>query len=391
MSTIENTTRVRPASLFVLVIALPEPARALPEKSHLTLCELQHLTIRTAEAININDPDCDKAASGRLFSYKDGYDRLNGPSRRWLIDFDRRDEWRNTLPYACGLRTTAALTLRSVEVISPNGVKSILAARRLVDTNKDGYPAWHFMSAKHWPNAERDQGMRPRGTWTIRVSDIGAKDRTVCSSVPTIDASIARSPDVPPVGDHPSTTTKAHPKHTEHLPGNHKAEGEADKPAFENGDFAEDTALSSSSGTAPSGTVVPTADDEGWFPDMSTITARFPVMTPRGGRGARTNELYDAFGERGDDEDEYTGLGAGFQARLGGGGRVPRRPRATRIRTRLGTMLTYRDELEKRDVPPRWGAASPHSGSGEESWEYASQTSVDFAARLAVDLRYDHL
>ncbi len=37
-----------------------------------------------------------------------------------------------------------------VEVISPNGIKSILAARRLVDMNKDGYPAWRFMSVKHW-------------------------------------------------------------------------------------------------------------------------------------------------------------------------------------------------------------------------------------------------
>ena len=37
-----------------------------------------------------------------------------------------------------------------VEVISPNGVKSILAARRNGDWNKDGYPGWRFMSVKHW-------------------------------------------------------------------------------------------------------------------------------------------------------------------------------------------------------------------------------------------------
>ena len=37
-----------------------------------------------------------------------------------------------------------------VEIISPNGIKSILAARRNVDSNKDGYPGWRFMSVKHW-------------------------------------------------------------------------------------------------------------------------------------------------------------------------------------------------------------------------------------------------
>lgn len=37
-----------------------------------------------------------------------------------------------------------------VEVVSPNGVKSILAARRRDDADQDGFPAWRFMSVKHW-------------------------------------------------------------------------------------------------------------------------------------------------------------------------------------------------------------------------------------------------
>jgi kexin len=37
-----------------------------------------------------------------------------------------------------------------VEITSPYGIKSILAARRRVDANKDGFPAWRFMSVKHW-------------------------------------------------------------------------------------------------------------------------------------------------------------------------------------------------------------------------------------------------
>ncbi|KAH9026763.1 hypothetical protein EDB85DRAFT_1868765, partial [Lactarius pseudohatsudake] len=65
---------------------------------------------------------------------------------------------------------------RGDEVTSPDGVKSVLAARRLVDMNKDGHPAWRFISVKHWDEY-------PRGTWTIRVSDTNAKDRTGRSSV----------------------------------------------------------------------------------------------------------------------------------------------------------------------------------------------------------------
>ena len=37
-----------------------------------------------------------------------------------------------------------------VEIVSPNGIKSILAKRRQVDTAKTGFPGWTFMSVKHW-------------------------------------------------------------------------------------------------------------------------------------------------------------------------------------------------------------------------------------------------
>jgi kexin len=180
----------------------------------------------------------------------------------------------------------------------------------------------------------------------------------------TIDASIAREYEISlfdkllpylssptePTDDQPSTTTKAHPKPTEHLPGNHgEAEGEADKPALDNTDPAEPT----SSSAAPSRMMVPTAD-EGWLTDMSMSTlisnqkwvfgaaglvllfglsvgfflyrraaaahcrraSRYSALPgdedlalgtlPRGGRGGglRTKELYDAFGEQGEDDDD---------------------------------------------------------------------------------------
>ncbi|KAK7034063.1 pheromone processing endoprotease [Paramarasmius palmivorus] len=53
-----------------------------------------------------------------------------------------------------------------VEILSPSGIRSILAGKRKGDKDKTGYPGWTFMSVKHW-------GENPVGKWTIRVSDQG--------------------------------------------------------------------------------------------------------------------------------------------------------------------------------------------------------------------------
>lgn len=37
-----------------------------------------------------------------------------------------------------------------VELVSPNGIKSILAAPRKIDDATSGFPGWRFMSVKHW-------------------------------------------------------------------------------------------------------------------------------------------------------------------------------------------------------------------------------------------------
>jgi kexin len=37
-----------------------------------------------------------------------------------------------------------------VEVVSPAGIKSVLAAPRKSDSSSSGYPGWTFMSVKHW-------------------------------------------------------------------------------------------------------------------------------------------------------------------------------------------------------------------------------------------------
>jgi kexin len=214
----------------------------------------------------------------------------------------------------------------------------------------------------------------------------------------------------PPAED-PSSTSKVHPKPTEHLPGDHgEAEGEADKPAFDD--------------SHPSGTMVPTAD-EGWFSDMSAlvsnqkwvfgaagIVALFGILAgvflcrraarrrravgqysalpgddvalgamPHSSRTPRTKELYDAFGEHeGDDNDVDEGTGLRGTSPRGPGPGLgfhegflddedPNTPRTA-------PTPAYRDEPE-REEPTRGGAASPNesgSGSGDGSWEHASQT-----------------
>ncbi|KAI9511112.1 peptidase S8/S53 domain-containing protein [Russula earlei] len=459
-------------------------ALALSVRPELTWRDMQHLAVRTAEIINPDDPDWEKTAAGRHFSYKYGYGRLNGYEFVTLAQ-----EWELVKPQAWvelpavqvgngkstlsgdmsgGLPivpggTTSTFTITSedlernnfdklehitvrvwikhhrrgdveVEVTSPNEITSILAARRRLDADKDGFPGWRFMSVKHW---DED----PRGTWTLRVSDIGAEGRTghfvgwqLALYGSTKDPSLVQEyqlslfekllPSLPspngPSGDNdesPSSTTKVHPKPTDHLPGDHgETEGEADKPAFHDDHPANDATKPSITATA-SATMIPTAD-EGWFSDMSTLVsnqkwvfgaASIVIMfgiaagiflcrrslrrrrpaehysalpgdevalgaMSHGRRGPRTKELYDAFGEHDDDDsDENTALrvdspgGAGPGLEFHEGFLDDEDPNTPR------TALTsaYRDEPEK-DTPSR-GAASPsRSGSGDGSWEHAS-------------------
>lgn len=37
-----------------------------------------------------------------------------------------------------------------VEIVSPNGIKSVLASQRQFDNDESGFPGWTFMSVKHW-------------------------------------------------------------------------------------------------------------------------------------------------------------------------------------------------------------------------------------------------
>jgi len=199
------------------------------------------------------------------------------------------------------------------------------------------------------------------------------------------------------------------------LPGDHgEAEGEADKPAFDDG------ATRPSTNATASGTMIPTAD-EGWFSDMSSLVSNqkwvfgaagvvllfgiisgtflfrrarrhrlaagqysalpgddvaLDAMPRSAGAGVtpRTKELYDAFGEHDDDDDvdEHTGLRVSSPSGAGPGvgfhegfldDEDPHTPRTV-------PTPAYRDEPDQATSPNGSGNGS-RSGSGDGSWVHA--------------------
>lgn len=150
--------------------------------------------------MNPDDSDWEMTAAGRPYSYKYGYGSLNGlefvtTAQAWQsvkpqtyidlpavqINKGTMDSFGNTtggerIP-PDGLESTLTITKEvlernnfeklehitvkvwithkrrgdvEVELVSPNGVKSILAARRHGDNADTGYPGWQFMTVKHW-------------------------------------------------------------------------------------------------------------------------------------------------------------------------------------------------------------------------------------------------
>lgn len=245
----------------------------------------------------------------------------------------------------------------------------------------------------------------------VKVYDVPAVDKVLApgSTEHTYPSTIISMP----------TSTRQHAKPTDHLPDDHgSSEGDASKPAFPgSGSKPADDAASS-----PSSTNTPTPD-EGWFSDLSNLVTNplwffiafgavitlavsagvyfwrrrvrmrqhyttlpasddVAMSSIGGGGGApggqRTRELYDAFGEVSDDEE------ADEDARLHARGPSPGvnlhagflddEPSTAGV-----TPAPYRDEpgpaperaLEQGHAHDR--SDSPASGSGDGSWEHASQ------------------
>jgi kexin len=175
-------------------------ALALGERPDLTWRDMQYLITRTAVQVNPDDKDWEKTAQGRYFSYKYGFGLLDGyryvmAAKDWKLV--KPQAWLE-LPYVQinngtmdledkmtggqniteqGVTSSIDITKDmltqgnfeslehvtvkvwishkrrgdvEVEIVSPAGVKSVLAAKRKYDTANSGYPGWRFMSVKHW-------------------------------------------------------------------------------------------------------------------------------------------------------------------------------------------------------------------------------------------------
>ncbi|KAJ1309491.1 hypothetical protein OPQ81_006266 [Rhizoctonia solani] len=448
-------------------------ALALQARPELTWRDIQHLCVRTALQINPNDPDWEHTAVGRPYSYKYGYGSIDAwtyiqAAKTWelvkpqaflslsptiLDNADISRAWwgqmsgGRLIPEG-GVTSEVEVTAQmlkdrnfeklehvtvkvwithgrrgdvEVELVSPKGIKSVLAAQRKYDQDEKGFPGWRFMSLKHW---DED----PVGKWTIRVSDQhnGAQNGSFLAWQMTLFGSVIdpskvelwtvpddpQDPNQAPAPESTtisttSTTTQAtsttatktgskqHPKPTEHLPDDHdQAEGEAHKPVFGN-----------KTTTATPSVSVPV--DEGYFAHMTDLlksqTWLFAalgavvvfiiaagVYVYRRRRQRRhyaalggddvpmsqvggTRELYDAFGELSDgdsDADEEMAL-------------RPRDRDQEAVRYHDGFLDDEEDEHEREryvDVPDEptpsgAGARSPGGDSGSgTSWEHASQT-----------------
>lgn len=167
----------------------------------MTWRDVQHLCVETARIVNPDDADWEPTATGRKYSYKYGYGALDGEkyvkaAQSWKLVkpqawvetdtvihdngvFDSKEnKYSGGKPIGNrGIESKMTITQEmlkesnfeklehinvkvwidhtkrgdvEVEVISPNGITSVLAGRREGDSDKTGYPGWIFMSVKHW-------------------------------------------------------------------------------------------------------------------------------------------------------------------------------------------------------------------------------------------------
>ncbi|KAL0946529.1 hypothetical protein HGRIS_012738 [Hohenbuehelia grisea] len=302
-------------------------ALALEARPDLTWRDVQHLCVQTARMINPDDPDWDKTASGRLYSYKYGFGALDAyryvtAAKDWKLvkpqvwystdtiqlnngTMDEKNTMHGGEPIGpAGVKSKITITRDmmdqhnfeklehinvkvwiqhtkrgdvEVEIISPKGIHSVLAGTRFGDSANTGFPGWTFMSIKHW-------GEDPVGDWTIRVADQkNPREKgaflgwNMIFWGEAIDASKASKFDLkkttnvlPPVVDlnapsttSPSVATKTHAKPTALLPTDH-ATVEGEKTK------PAFPVATSAGAVSPSSTPTP---DEGWFSDMSNLVS----------------------------------------------------------------------------------------------------------------------
>lgn len=166
----------------------------------LTWRDIQHICVQTAQLVNPEDPDWETTAAGRPFSYKYGYGKIdayhyvtaaktwqNVKPQAWVdipaiqIAGGTMDTFQNMtggeLIVTGGISSSASVTQAmlddanfeklehvtakvwisherrgdvEVQIVSPGGIKSVLAGPRKSDSASTGYPGWTFMTIKHW-------------------------------------------------------------------------------------------------------------------------------------------------------------------------------------------------------------------------------------------------
>ncbi|WFD36165.1 kexin [Malassezia cuniculi] len=179
-------------------------ALALEKRPELTWRDVQHLTIAAAKPVSEEDPDWFTNSAGRRYNHKFGYGVVDAslfmtmvaqhqlvPPQAWLdtpkndqksgsTRFNRKTSRQSKLTISDKMLQDANLASLEhvtvdvwidsdrrgdvqVELVSPHGMRSILARPRRYDSATTGFPGWTFMSIAHW-------GEDPRGEWTLNVS-----------------------------------------------------------------------------------------------------------------------------------------------------------------------------------------------------------------------------
>ncbi|XP_006458038.1 hypothetical protein AGABI2DRAFT_199236 [Agaricus bisporus var. bisporus H97] len=479
-----GTSAAAPNAAGVFVLAL----QARPD---LSWRDIQHLSVETARIVNPDDKDWEKTATGRLYSYKYGYGAIDAyafvkaaeswtpvKSQSWIFtETVQLNGGKMPTPSNYtggqfigpgGVENKITVTQQmlednnfeklehvnvkvwiqhtrrghvEVEIVSPNGIKSVLASQRQFDNDESGFPGWTFMSVKHW-------GEDPVGDWTIRVSDQNEVEKNNGSflgwnmifwgsAINTDKTRLFEVEDVEdvlpptkapmrPILPSASMTTQ-YTKPTSHLP-----------PV--DGDMKDENSQPSSPSASPDATATDVPTAPGWFDEMSRLLSNskwffgalslvilFGVgvgvffclrrrkrreqssygrlanddvsmagLGNRGGNG-RTRELYDAFGEVSEDEedaDETTKLrgtyppgrstdGLGFHSGFlddeepsTAGGVTPRREHYKDDSSEDGDDTSDSGKEKSKEEIELINTAGPNSPntrtSGDGSWEHAS-------------------
>ena len=287
----------------------------------LTWRDIQYLCIATARKVNPKDPDWERTAAGHLYSYKYGYGALDAyayvkAAQTWKLV--KPQAWLHTetiqinggkmydlghkkYKYVGGepigpggvegkititkemmvehnlealehinVRVWISHTKRGdveVEIISPNGVRSVLASTREFDESTTGFPGWRFMTIKHWYDSYLAllewysyytiRGENPIGEWKLKIADQenpahnGAflgwnmalwgtaidPSKAMKWEEPVIDNALppSNSPPRPVPNDSDGASTTQLAKPTDLLPTDHgHATGENTRPSFPN-------------------------------------------------------------------------------------------------------------------------------------------------------------